>query len=291
MKPWLLGTLIVVVLVLLSGCVNQAELELKEKKAELEGCEERATNCEKAYEEQENLFAEIKQELTAEQELVDESIETTQVLSDIIERYRDLLSFYQTGWDEGIKASVITHFIPSFCGYRLISRINSAQYFVFKQKEHPPLDENISVYITYSLPKIEDTLRQIEEVCEPTTSREKAQWILAYVHRIRYESDDDNYTKYPVETLAEGSGDCEDLSILAATLMKAAGLDVVLVLFDDHIGVAVNVDASGQHYNHGGKKYYYAETTGTEWIDQPVTWQIGQIPGDYKDKKATIIPI
>jgi len=49
-----------------------------------------------------------------------------------------------------------------------------------------------------------------------------------------------DYWRYPVETLV-GNGDCEDKAVLFASIMKAAGYDVALILFEDHAmaGVAL----------------------------------------------------
>ncbi len=64
---------------------------------------------------------------------------------------------------------------------------------------------------------------------------------LAFVQGvIRYEEDPANqeYPKYPLETLADRSGDCEDTSILYTSLVLAAGIDAYLAFVDtdgDHI--------------------------------------------------------
>ncbi|RYD05922.1 hypothetical protein N752_06670 [Desulforamulus aquiferis] len=41
---------------------------------------------------------------------------------------------------------------------------------------------------------------------------------------------------------------------------------------------------SGVYYEFQGEKYYYVETTGTGW-------KIGQIPDEYRDRKAQILPL
>jgi len=62
---------------------------------------------------------------------------------------------------------------------------------------------------------------------------------------IEYMFEREEDPKFPIETLWEGGGDCEDKAILAAALLKALGYDVVFVTypyyFTGHamLGVAV----------------------------------------------------
>jgi len=74
---------------------------------------------------------------------------------------------------------------------------------------------------------------------------------LAFVQGvIRYEEDPLNqeYPKYPLETLADQTGDCEDTSILYTSLILAAGIDSYLAFVDtdrdripDHVASLVAV--------------------------------------------------
>jgi len=77
------------------------------------------------------------------------------------------------------------------------------------------------------------------------------------------------YPKYPVETLVDGKGDCEDTSILAAAMLDQMGYDVVLLRFSDHMALGVEMtkftpfyaDYPPKYYQYEGKRYYYVETT------------------------------
>lgn len=94
---------------------------------------------------------------------------------------------------------------------------------------------------------------------------------VAFVQSIKYKSDVDpatgeatDYWQYPIETLALGTGDCEDTAILTAALLKEMDYDVAVVLLPGHAAVAVACDnCNGYYYPINGKKYYYLETTGT----------------------------
>ena len=95
---------------------------------------------------------------------------------------------------------------------------------------------------------------------------EFARFVLSFVQTIPYVTDEDSvgereYWKYPLETLWDGGGDCEDSSILYDTLMLMAGYDVAFVLFQDHAMSAVSVDVDGHSLTRDGIVYVFCETT------------------------------
>jgi hypothetical protein len=121
--------------------------------------------------------------------------------------------------------------------------------------------------------------------------------VVAFVQSIQYQPDSpdaeatgasdgtDDYWKYPVETLGDGNGDCEDTAILTAALLREMGYDVAIVLLDDHAAAAVACDnCNGYYYPLNGKRYYYLETTGTGF-------SLGTMDEKYKDTVAHIIPL
>lgn len=92
-----------------------------------------------------------------------------------------------------------------------------------------------------------------------------------------------DYPKYPIETLYEKKGDCEDSAILLISLLKKFGFDAVLLQLPKHMAVGAAVpNWRGTHYNFEGKKYAYIETTNPKW-------KIGQIPPEYKKRGAEIV--
>lgn len=115
--------------------------------------------------------------------------------------------------------------------------------------------------------------------------------VIEFVQNLEYVEDVDangkqtEYPKYPVETLRDKCGDCEDTAILLAALLKELGYDCIFIRFDDHIGVGVYGDESleGSYYELGDKRYYYIETT------KP-NWDIGDFPDDLSST-ATLIKI
>lgn len=113
---------------------------------------------------------------------------------------------------------------------------------------------------------------------------------VSFVQSIPYKTDRDStgldeYYKYPIETLVDGCGDCEDSAILTASIVREMGYGVVLLLFDNHMAVGIKGSDSmyGTYWTYGGEKYFYLETTAEGW-------DVGDIPSEYKNKMATVIP-
>ncbi|WP_230739574.1 hypothetical protein [Methanooceanicella nereidis] len=115
--------------------------------------------------------------------------------------------------------------------------------------------------------------------------------IVTFVQSLPYASDKvttgyEEYPRYPVETLADNGGDCEDTCILAAALLHEMGYDVVFIKLPDHmaIGIRLQEDREGTRFEYEGSYYYYLETTGENW-------GIGQVPDEYKGVRAEIYPL
>lgn len=126
-----------------------------------------------------------------------------------------------------------------------------------------------------------------------------ANMVLQLTHQFYYQPTLN--TKYPVETFVEGSGDCDTLAVFAAAVMKAGGLDTIVISGyakgspEDTIGVghtmvAVALDnqpddharSSFSYIGYGGKRYYLGEAT---WNNDNITQQfdydlVGTAVGD-----------
>ncbi len=68
---------------------------------------------------------------------------------------------------------------------------------------------------------------------------------------ISYQSEKVEYPKFPIETLVEKNGDCEDLAILGASMTYAIGIDSYLVLEDNHMVYAVDIGNGIQFIERG----------------------------------------
>ncbi|NYT19772.1 MAG: hypothetical protein GKC08_05740 [Methanosarcinales archaeon] len=113
----------------------------------------------------------------------------------------------------------------------------------------------------------------------------------AFVQSLPYVSDSasagyDEYARFPFETLYHGGGDCEDSSILLASLLHEMGYGVALIELPGHMAVGVQGDesTSGSYYDYKGVKYFYLETTNSGW-------DVGVIPDEYRNAEAKITPI
>lgn len=126
---------------------------------------------------------------------------------------------------------------------------------------------------------------------------EKVSLVLAFVQSLPYTSDSvttgyDEYPRFPIETLIDNGGDCEDTSILLASILRSMDYNTVLLTLPEHmaVGVAVseelvatwNQDYSLSYYtDEFGNIYAYAETTGSGY-------EIGQIPEEYEKSQVII---
>lgn len=115
--------------------------------------------------------------------------------------------------------------------------------------------------------------------------------IIFFVQNLQYVNDKvetgyDEYPKFPLETLADQGGDCEDSAILLASLLRELGYGTVLIQFKDHMAVGVKGGESipGSYYEFDGNRYYYVETTSAGW-------DIGDVPEQMKNRPARILKL
>jgi len=218
-------------------------------------------------------------------------------LEELQEKYDELEESYNRipSGEVSYKNSVINQFMDDFLGYKFIIRIPTDKYLYYKGLEHPLEDRSDYLrYVTYGDDKVKELAKQVRSYLPKGYSAlDYADALHLFIHKYPHEEDIDNYPKYAIETIAEGSGDCEDLAILLASLMKAGGFDTVLLVYHDrHMGVGAVIDgASGSHYVYDGKKYYYMEATGTTWPDEPTGWPVGEMPSKYKDDEVEIYEV
>lgn len=123
-----------------------------------------------------------------------------------------------------------------------------------------------------------------------------AQFILSFVQGLPYTNDESTtgqmeYPRYPLETLVDGGGDCEDKAILYASLMRSSpiGTDAILLKFSSHglnghmaVGIA-GPGLEGQSYTYEGVTYYYCETTAPGW-------EIGNFPSMLEEFDVEALP-
>jgi len=161
--------------------------------------------------------------------------------------------------------------------YHSLERVPTSDYSVYVSY---PLDDNYLMGIVEKL-RVFSNIRGFTEV-------QKVSLVVSFVQNIPFTNDlittgYDEYPRYPLETLIDGGGDCEDTSILASSLLKLMGFDTVLLSYSNHMAVGISVtNVGGSYYSFDGKHYYYVETTGKNW-------KIGEVPPEYKDLSVTVL--
>jgi len=164
-------------------------------------------------------------------------------------------------------------------GYYL-ARPRSSEYAVYVID---PFDESIITAIASQISKYAQKNR--------LTEIETIDFAAAFVHSLEYVPDDvstpyDNYPRYPIETLVHRGGDCEDASILLASILRALDYEVGLIQVPGHLQVGVVLDSShsGTYYKFNSKRYYVLEATGSEWT-------VGEMPPEHKDTTGTVVSL
>jgi len=170
-------------------------------------------------------------------------------------------------------------------------------YDYYKNQTHPTnvTPDTISTYTITARDKqyIHALVNRLKDASDfkSYSARNDYHNVVAFVQSIEYADDIDpvtrqitEYPKYPIETLADGTGDCEDTAILTAALLKEMGYDVAVVLPPGHAAVAVACDnCNGYYYPLKGTRYYYLETTGAGY-------SLGTMDKKYQTAGAKIIP-
>jgi predicted transglutaminase-like cysteine proteinase len=126
---------------------------------------------------------------------------------------------------------------------------------------------------------------------------EQAANVLAFVQAtVRYMYNREKFPdmvdspQYPIESLVDQTGDCEDHAILAAAILKNLGFDVALLVASEppHValGLACVPGTSGEGLVTGldGRVYHYVETTA-------VGWRFGELPPDMSNATVTVHPV
>ena len=125
-------------------------------------------------------------------------------------------------------------------------------------------------------------------------------FVMSFTQSLKYSEDNvtsgvGEYPRYPIETLIDQTGDCEDTSALLISLLESLGYETAMILIPEawdgygHAAVGVSIEgASGVNYILNEKQnnevsYYYAETTAPGW-------KLGEIP-DLDSNEAYVYEV
>lgn len=176
--------------------------------------------------------------------------------------------------------------------YELNVMIPEYLHDYYVEKSHRLTSTNgFSTFVTpYALQPIADRLW---EICD--NQEDFANGVLMIVHQITYV--ETTPTKYPVETMVDAQGDCDLFSFIAASIMKAGGLDVVLLYYEEqtHMNIGIYLSSPPQDardnvcfVTNDGTRYYVAECTGGKWEEG---WRVGECPPDLKQVSAEVLTL
>lgn len=167
--------------------------------------------------------------------------------------------------------------------FNSLPRKTAKDYSVYLQN---PIDNEC-------LNKMAGELRRVASL-KGFNEKTTVEFAASFVQSIAYSADEQttgftDYPRYPLQTLADKTGDCEDSSILLAALLRSMGYNAALVYFNDSareiphygVGIAGVEGAYGTNWEYEGLEYFYIETT-EPW------WRIGAIPGIFAPYAAEV---
>ncbi len=107
-------------------------------------------------------------------------------------------------------------------------------------------------------------LRQVRDSLGLDADR-YAELLTVFVQSLVYETDPvDLEPKFPVETFVDGTGDCDDKTLLLAGLLTREGYDVAILMFEPEKHVALGIRSAEVPYLDTG--YAFVETTSAGFI-------------------------
>jgi uncharacterized membrane-anchored protein YhcB (DUF1043 family) len=250
------------------------------------------TDLEAQLETLQSAFAELqddKQSLDEEYQALFEQFETLEAMYEsLIEEYQTSLggldfsnqtiqviqrNYTWTYEDQTYSLSLVVP-EPMYEYYSTKERYETSDYRGYIL--HPYDDEYIEVLIMEF-----DKIAALNNL----TTIEEVEVVTSFVQNLHYLTDDttgfDEYPKFPVESLVDKGGDCEDTSILLSHMLEAMDIDTALLTLPGHMAVGVEVNASGAHWDVGNTTYYYLETT-------VAGWEIGSIPIEHIGKSVEV---
>ncbi|HUL39886.1 MAG TPA: hypothetical protein VLU38_06310, partial [Methanomassiliicoccales archaeon] len=171
--------------------------------------------------------------------------------------------------------------------------LSARDYYQLKYSDvdrWPSTYDEARTFVTIDDPAVMAAASELEGMASQLglTDLERANFVLSFVQSIDYSFDNvsagaNEYWRFPLETLYDQTGDCEDTSILYASIVEAMGFDAVLLLLPGHMAVGLSCQgATGGHYYFESVNYYYCETTGPGW-------EVGEVPPEMRQAEVDAI--
>ena len=202
---------------------------------------------------------------------------------------REAYYVVEHSWEYNKKNCTISlNISKSLYNYFQNEREHLAYRYQFQEDELPPN------YYSFMLSEHDRPVMQAlanEFSRNVVTDLDRINLALSFVQSLPYVHDSaskgiDEYVRYPIETLVDGCGDCEDKVALLTALLYEMEVDFILLVLPEHMAIGVHCDEveANQYLLFNDKRYYYMETT------MP-NWKIGQIPEDYYDTRIEAFPV
>ncbi|MBS7643234.1 hypothetical protein KEJ26_01375 [Candidatus Bathyarchaeota archaeon] len=97
--------------------------------------------------------------------------------------------------------------------------------------------------------------------------------------------------KFAVETMVDWKADCDGFSVFAATILKASGYEVCLIIYRGHVEVGVHLETKPYQrspdypirwLDYKGMRYYPLECAGQNANWGYVYWCVGELPSSLE---------
>jgi hypothetical protein len=180
--------------------------------------------------------------------------------------------------------------------HKAYTSVTPSSYDYYHSKSHfTNGDSDYSSFVTPSAFKsIAESIQNVTRDM-PNSEEQFANAVLMLVRQVSYVKSN---VKYPVEALVDNSGDCDVLSLLAASIMKAGGLEVVLLYYKglspSHMNIGVYLPYKPVYrtwwtaptgYDYYNKTYWMAECTPRG------EWKVGDRPELLVNSEPQIISL
>lgn len=189
---------------------------------------------------------------------------------------------------EGRRCSISLSISKELYDYYQNEREHLAYRYQFSEEEIPPHYYSFMLS-EHDRPVAREMARLFGELA--SSKLEQLKLAVSFVQSLPYAFDADSkgmdeYVRYPVETLVDGCGDCEDKVALLVSILYAMDADFFLLVLPEHMAVGVHCDGveANRYLLFEDKKYYYVETS------MP-NWNIGDIPEDYYQAEMEVVPV
>ncbi len=175
--------------------------------------------------------------------------------------------------------------------YRATLSVPPALVEYYQSQDHQLFNKyDLSKFVTPSA--FESVANELHKIY--SSDEDFANGVLMIVHQIPYVFSGPQ--KYPVEALSDNLGDCDLFCFIVASILKAGGVDVVLLLYEEeaHMTLGINlpqepsdVRTDVSFLTFEGKRYYVGECTGSFWGG----YRVGECSDALRNAQAKIISI